>query len=82
LKRPRDRLGPSYPPKASPPAGPAGVAAGGLEDLAVAAGLRGEAPWPLGTEDPDFRAVSPFWGDICRICPPFWGTTALGGRIA
>ena len=73
MKRPRDRLGPSYPPKASPPAGPAGVAAGGLEDLAVAAGLRGEAPWPLGTKDPDFRAVSPFWGTFAGFVLLFGG---------
>ncbi len=55
--------------------------AGGLEDPAIAAGLCGETPWPPGAEDPDFRAVSPFWGDTLRICPPFWRTTAHAGWI-
>ena len=54
---------------------------GGLEDPAVAAGLRGEAPWPPETEDPDLSVASPFLEDTLRICPPFWRTTASAGWI-
>jgi len=52
---------------------------GGLEDPAVAAGLRGEVPWPPETEDPDLSVASPFLEDTLRICPPFWRTTASAG---
>jgi Response regulator containing a CheY-like receiver domain and an HTH DNA-binding domain len=55
--------------------------AGGLEDPAVAAGLRGEAPWPPVAGDPDGRAMSPLLEDTARICPPFWRTTASAGWI-
>ena len=55
--------------------------AGGLEDPAVAAGLRGEAPWPPVAGDPDGRAMSPLLEDTLRICPPFWRTTASAGWI-